>query len=192
MHRNIFFALLIILLLSIITACKKTSSPADSDDSGKIVTVSDLLPKDNEISGWQRLTGCSCYSWTASNNSELQSAIDGGYELFAKYGFVEAAMQKYQGSVNVQRNVPLEIQIYDQGKPENADAVFDDPSNVFPNPITPNSPPSPKAQIKKEYASYSMKFSKSRYYVLMSILTIDDKAQNVLEVFAANIAGKIR
>ena len=36
-----------------------------------------------------------------------------------------------------------------------------------------------------------MKFVKGRYYVLISILTSEDKGQEVLEVFATNVAGKM-
>jgi hypothetical protein len=182
--------ILIILFTLFQISCKKSSDPNDPDN-GKIVTVSDLLPKDNEISGWP-LKACTCGKWTASNSSELQMAIDGGYELFAKNGFIEAAMQQYTGTVNAQKDITLEIQVYDQGKLENANNVFDDPNNIYPNPITPKNPPSTKSQIKKEFSSYTMKFTKTHYYITLSIQTNDDKAQDVIEIFAKNISDKIK
>ena len=36
-----------------------------------------------------------------------------------------------------------------------------------------------------------MKYSKLKYYVLITIFSADDKALEVLEVFANNVAGKI-
>ena len=101
-------------------------------------------------------------------------------------------MQSFTGTVNSQSGVACEIQIYDQGSEANANAVFDDPNNIFANAFAPSNPPSAKAQIRKDLFSWTMKFTKSRYYVLVNILTSEDKGQDVLEVFANNVAGKIK
>jgi hypothetical protein len=93
--------------------------------------------------------------------------------------------------VNTQSGVVCEIQVYDQSSEADANAVYDDPNNVFASPITPSNPPSAKAQIRKDLFSYTMKFVKGQYYVLISIITSEDKGQEVLEVFANNVAGKI-
>ena len=167
------------------TGCSKEDKPT----TPTIVSISDLLPKDNEISGWPRQAGTDV-SWIATNTTELQEKINGGFELFANHGFVEAAMQKYSGTVNGQPKIELEIQVYNQNTAAQADAVFDDPNNVFANPITPTDPPSAKSQISKGLA-YTMKFTKGKYYVLLTILSGDDKAQDVIEVFAKNVATKI-
>lgn len=179
--------LFLFMALLLVTGCDKSDSPSDAD----IVSIGDLMPRENEISGWAR-SGGSDGSWKATNPSELQDAINGGSELYTNHGFVEAAMQSFTGTVNAQSGVVCEIQVYDQGSGTNADAVFDDPNNVFANPITPANPPSGKAQIRKDLFSYSMKFVKSRYYVLISIITSEDKGQEVLEVFANNVAGKMQ
>lgn len=104
----------------------------------------------------------------------------------------ESAMQSFTGTVNTQSGVICEIQVYDQGSATDANAVFDDPNNVFASPITPSNPPSAKAQVRKDFFSWTMKFVKGRYYVLVNILTSEDKGQEVLEVFANNVAGKIK
>lgn len=182
-HIAAFLLLGIALLLP---SCSKDDSSTTPD----VVTITDLLPKDNEISGWQRKSGSDA-SWVASNATELQVRIDGGFELFSNHGFVEAAMQQFSGTVNGVPNIDMEVQVYNQNSSAEADAVFDDPNNVFANPITPNNPPSPKAQITRNLST-TIKFTKSRYYVLISILSSDDKAQDVLEVFAGNVAAKIK
>ncbi len=179
--------LLAVLLFTIFIGCEKSDSGADPD----IVSITDLLPRENEISGWARNAG-SDGSWKATNASELQDKINGGSELFTNHGFVEAAMQNFIGTVNTQSGVLCEIQVYDQGSEIDANAVFDDPNNVFASPITPSNPPSGKAQVRKDLFSWTMKFVKGRYYVLVNILTSEDKGQEVLEVFANNVAGKIK
>jgi len=181
-----YHTLLLCIIILAIPACDKSDSGTDPD----IVTIADLMPRDNEISSWARNSGGDG-SWKATNPAELQDAINGGSELYTNNGFVEAAMQSYSGTVNTQSGVACEIQIYDQGSETAAAAVFDDPNNVFASPITPTNPPSGKSQITKEIFSYRMKFVKDRYYVLISILTSEDKGQEVLEIFANNVAGKM-
>ena len=167
--------------------CSKSDTPTTPD----LVSISDLMPRDNEISSWSRKSGSEA-SWLATNPSELQQQINGGSELYTNNGFVEAAMQSYSGSVNNESNVECTIQIYDQSTAELSTRVFDDPNNIFANPVTPANPPSAKAQIRKDLFSYTMKYSKLKYYVLVTIFSADDKAQEVLEVFANNVAGKIK
>jgi hypothetical protein len=179
--------ILAVLLFTPFLGCDKSDSGSDPN----IVSISDLLPRENEISGWARSAG-SDGSWHATNPSELQEQINGGSELYTNHGFVEAAMQSFSGTVNTQSGVVCEIQIYDQGGESYAIAVFDDPNNVFASPVTPANPPSAKAQMRKDLFSWTMKFVKGRYYVLVNILTSEDKGQEVLEVFANNVAGKIK
>jgi hypothetical protein len=180
-------AILIVLFVFPSTGCDKSDSGSDPN----IVSIGDLLPRENEISGWARNSG-SDGSWKATNASELQEQINGGSEIFTNHGFVEAAMQNFSGTVNTQSGVICEIQVYDQGSETDANAVFDDPNNVYASPLTPSNPPSAKAQIRKDLFSWTMKFVKGRYYVLVNILTSEDKGQEVLEVFANNVAGKIK
>lgn len=180
-------SLIILTLLFPLPACDKSDSGSDPN----IVSISDLLPRENEISGWARNAG-SDGNWHATNASELQEQINGGSELYTNHGFIEAAMQNFSGTVNTQSGVVCEIQVYDQGSENDANAVFDDPNNVFASPVTPSNPPSSKAQIRKDLFSWTMKFVKGRYYVLVNILTSEDKGQEVLEVFATNVAGKIK
>ena len=169
-----------------LSACSKDTS----SNTNTVVSLADLFPKHNEISGWS-LKGGSDAGWQAKNAAELQQAIDGGADLFTNHGFVEGAMQSYAGTVNTQADVELSIQLYDQQSAPDADAVFDDPNNTFANPIAPANPPSAKSQMRKDIFSHTMKFSKGKYYVLLTVMSADDKARDVLEVFAGNIAAKI-
>jgi len=178
---------LLFIIPALLLGCSKTDTPSNPD----VVSIQDLLPRDNEISNWSRQGGTGA-SWVATNVSELQLQINGGFELFANHGFVEAAMQRYTGKVGTESNVEIEVQVYDQGSTTQADAVFDDPNNVFTNPIPPSNPPSAKAEIRKDIFSYTIKFTKAKYYCLITIFSSNDKAQEVLEVFAGNIASRIQ
>lgn len=180
------FFIVISLFVLTFTSCKKDSTPSTPN----VVSISDLLPRDKDISNWSR-EAASDGSWIATNSTQLQEKIDGGFELYANHGFIEAAMQKYSGIVNGQA-AQLEAQVYNQGSAANADAVFDDPNNVFANPITPNNPPSAKAQISKDLFGYTMKYTKLKYYVRLTIISSDDKAQEIIEIFANNIASRIK
>jgi hypothetical protein len=177
---------LILALLLPLAACDKS----DTGTNNTVITIADMMPRENEISGWARIGGGDG-QWKATGPSELQNQINGGSEIFTNHGFVEAGMQAYSGTVNSQSGVSCQIQIYDQSSEENAAKVFDDPNNVFANALPAANPPSAKAQIRKDLFSWTMKFTKSRYYVLISIMTNEDKGQDVLEVFANNVAGKI-
>jgi hypothetical protein len=186
MRNRYVLPIVLTALLCALPACDKSDSGSNPD----IVSIVDFMPQQNEISGWNRAAGGDG-SWLATNASELQTQINGGSELYTNHGFVEAAMQSYTGTVNAQSGVACEIQVYDQGSAADAVAVFDHPNNVFTNPITPSNPPAEKAQISRELFSYRMKFVKGQYYVLLSILTSEDKGQEVIEVFATNVAGKM-
>lgn len=180
-------------LLLVICAAALAAGCAKKDEATQpgVVNTADLLPKESEISSWSRQSGSDA-GWFASNTTQLSEKIDGGFELFANHGFVEAGMQKYSGTVNAQPNVELEVQIYQQGSEANANGVFDDPNNAFANPIAPKNPPSARAQITRDIFSFTMKFARSKYYARLIIFSADDKAQDVLEVFAGNIAAKIK
>ena len=174
----------VLVVTCVVVSCNKSDTPTNNN----VVSITDLLPRDNEISGWARASR----AWVARNKEDLQREIDGGFEIFANHGFVEGAMQNFTGSVNQQSGIECDIEVYDQHSALEADALFDDPEKAFSSPITPNNTPSARAQIQKDVFSYRMKFSKSKYFVTISIGSSDDKTQEVIEIFANNIAGKIK
>ena len=103
-----YFIIMILLCGIFLSFCSKSSS-----NDPEPVTVEDLLVKDNEISGWTR-TG---NGWYASNNTELYDAINGAGQIYLDYGFVEGAMQEYQGPVPNQDPSFVSLQIIDLGRP---------------------------------------------------------------------------
>ena len=182
--RTTLLALAILVPAIFTASCDKS----DGGTNTNVVTITDLLPRDNEISGWAR----GSRDWVARNKDDLQREIDGGFEIFANHGFVEGAMQNFTGTVNQATGIECDVEVYDQRSAAEADALFEDPEKVFSSPIIPANPPSSKAQIQKDVFSYRMKFTKSKYFVTISIGSNDDKTQEVIEIFAKNIAGKIK
>ena len=176
--------ILFLLAFALVAGCNKSDTPSNST----VATITDLIPKDNEISGWTRAS----ISWVARNKEDLQKEINGGFEIFAKHGFIEGAMQKFAGKVNATPNIECDVEVYNQNSATEADALFDDPEKAFSSPITPANPPSAKAQIQKDVFSYRMKFTKGKYYVTITIGSADDKTQEIIEVFASNVAAKIK
>ncbi|MDH7515679.1 MAG: hypothetical protein QHI48_07395 [Bacteroidota bacterium] len=179
-----FHLYLIIVFFAPFFGCSKS----DTSPNAVIVSIKDILPRDNEISGWVRTNR----SWLARNADDLQREIDGGFEIYVNHGFVEGAMQGYIGRINDQTDVECEVEITDQHSSTEAQALFDDPQKAFSNPYTPTNPPSPNAQIEKRIFSYEMKFTKGKYYVAISLHNTDDKAEEVIGIFANNIGNKIR
>ncbi|MBI5646364.1 MAG: hypothetical protein HY962_05480 [Ignavibacteriae bacterium] len=176
--------LLLVFCCAVLAACDKSETPSNNT----VVSITDLLPRDNEISGWAR----GSRAWVARNKDDLQREIDGGFEIYTKNGFVEGALQNYTGTVNGQPGIECDVEVYDQHSAAEADALFDDPEKAFSSPITPTRPPSTKAQIQKDVFSYRMKFTKGKYFVAITIGSPDDKTQEVIEIFATNIAAKIK
>ena len=151
------------------------------------VGVEDLLPKDGEISGW-KLTG---NRWNASSSGELNQAIDGEEPFYTRNGFVEGMMREYEGKVlNILCKV--ELRIFDQGKSENAKALFDELVLQLINPI--NWAPSGTSAGKVETTTLSRKilFRDARYFVQLIIDSSQEEALNVLKTFAGNVENKVK
>ena len=78
----------------------------------------ELLPRDNDISGWMR-------DWTfveATNYASLYDLIDGAAQIFIDNGFVSAVFQNYTDGSGLQ----LELRIYEMDSEENAQRIYDE------------------------------------------------------------------
>jgi len=150
------------------------------------VTPEDLLVKDGEISGWQR-TGD---SWTAGSSSELSTYINGEEPLYTRHGFVEAAMQQYNGTV-LNNSVTISIRIFDQGNSSNARSLFDEIILLLVNPIDWSPGAGNEAKIERLPLTQRILFYKSDYLVSLTITSYLDEALEVLKTFANNLDSKI-
>lgn len=175
------FSLLVIILLGIY--CSKESTKTDD-----VITIEDLLVKNNEISGWtyggQR--------WVANNISELTTYIDGLAEVFQRYGFVDAANQSYEGKIDNQ-NRQLQLTVYRLQGEANALGVYEDPDLGLGSAL----PWENGAGTQSKYVRYGglsqvLAFYRGSYYVSMQMSYDTEESLNILKQFALNVDQKIK
>jgi len=179
--KKIQYCLIIATLLFSFFCEKK---PTDNDD---ILSIEDLLIKNNEITGWTY--GGS--SWVANNVSELTTYINGAAEIYQRHGFVEAAHQQYQGKIdNVDRQ--LRIFVYNQGNENNSKTLYEDPDLGLSGAIEwTNGAGDTAHYIRYGGLAQTLSFYKDRYFVSLEINYDTEESLNILKQFALNIDGNI-
>ncbi|MBC8233148.1 hypothetical protein H8E77_26680, partial [bacterium] len=107
-----FWWLICIAILITMSGCKKES------EAGKktVLTPVNLLPGDNDISGWIRENAYD----EANDHDSLYALIDGAGEVFIENGFVSAAFQQYTSGT-----LKVHLRIYNQGNEANAKKIYD-------------------------------------------------------------------
>jgi len=173
--------LLILVLVIIFANCDKneTTNPEP-------LIITDLLIKDNEISGWSR----SGSSWLANSSGDLNNAINGEAVIYTSRGSVEAAMQEYEGSI-LGNSLAIELRVFDQASSDNALAVFDELANQMSNPVDWNSGVGEEALIERFPTFQKIIFWKYKYFIQLYINSGLDESLEVLKTFANNIDTKI-
>jgi hypothetical protein len=170
---------LIILISSMFCSEKNSTKP-------EVIAPEDLLPKDNEISGWTRTEEF----WTARGGAELSSYINGGAALYENYGFVECAAQVYEGAV-LEIIEKVRMIIFDQGNSENTSSLFEEYLRQMSSPIEWNEAGT-GARIERFPLSQIIVFYRSKYFVSLTITSGSDEALEVLKQFAKNVDSKIK
>ena len=177
-------ALLLLILTAAFQACKKDSS--SGPDPAKAIDA--FLVRNNEIAGWTY----SGSGWVANNISELTTYIDGMADTYQRHGFVEAARQDYQGSVN-SKSAQLRLTVYNQATVANASALYADSALGFVGAIDWTG----GAGDASHYARYSglsqvLSFYRNGYYVSLEMNADTEESLNVLKQFALNVDGKLK
>lgn len=160
----------------------------DSDETKSLLNPIDLIPRDNEISGWARL---GTYD-EANDYDSLYAVIDGGAQVFIDNGFVSAVFQQYKcvSSSSECATALVSLRIYDQGSEENAQKVYD---TVATGIGTPWNGAGTEARIDESaIASYTIEFWRKNFYVQVIIDDKSDEALNIAKLFASHVSGKIR
>ncbi len=175
-----YFCIFILALSSM--QCKKNVASSD-----EILSIEDLLVKNNEITGWS-YDGA---RWLANNISELTTYINGGAEIYQRHGFIEATHQTYRGKIdNVDRQ--LKLTIYNQGNKSQAMATYEDPDIGLVGALDWED----GAGLEAHYIRYSglsqaLTFYSNSYFVYLEITYDTEESLNILKQFALNVDGKI-
>jgi hypothetical protein len=143
----------------------------------------DLLPSDNEISGWTR----SAALRLAENATQLYEVIDGEAQPYIDNGFVKAAFQSYTGTIG-SNPVQLDLRVFDMADSTNARNVYAAVAAGTETPWAGPDHPGVEARIDEaQLFSYEIDFWGGKFYVWITIMEKSAAALDVAKLFAANI-----
>lgn len=148
--------------------------------------VIELVPTDNEISGWVR----SGAMRTAENADGLYALIDGEGQPYIDNGFVRCAFQSFTGTLGGAA-VELELRVFDMGDSTNARAVYGVVGTGTETPWTDN-PPGDQARVDESLLfAWRVDFRFREFYVSVSILDKSQAALDIAKLFCLNVAQAI-
>jgi hypothetical protein len=175
-----------IVCIVILIAASGCSEEPEEGDKKAFLTPVDLLPDDNDISGW---TSVDTYQ-EANDYDGLYDLINGGAEVFIDEGFVSAAFQTYNYCVGgICSAALLHLRTYDQGSEENARAVYD---KVGTGIGIPWDEAGAEARIDESgLATYMVEFWQQNFFVQVVIEEKTDEALNVAKLFASHASSEI-
>jgi len=150
----------------------------------KLLGTMDLLPADDEIAGWKR----SERLLSASNDEGLYKIVNGGATLYIQHGFQSFVGQSYRGP----KGMELEVHIFNQGTPQNALALYENP---FARPGRSKEIPDlgEKARIDMTpLFSCGVDFVEKGYFVRVIIQDKTEEGLNAGLFFAQRILKRIK
>lgn len=187
LRRNIaflaFWLALASVFVSVIGCAEDENEKMDS-----LLTPVDLIPDDNEISGW---AGVGVYD-EANNYDSLYDLIDGAADSFIDNGFVSAAFHQYTSceTGGACSTAKVDVRIYDQGNETNARNTYDKVSTRIGLPWNEVGV---EGRIDESgLASYTIEFWEDKFFVQVIIDEKTDEALNIAKLFASDISSKIR
>ena len=175
--------LLLLFIVLIGFYCSKDSTKTDD-----IITIEDVLVKNNEISGWtyggQR--------WVANNISELTTYINGLAEVYQRYGFVDAANQSYEGKIDNQ-NRQLQLSVYRLQNEDNAQGVYEDPDLGLGSALQWENGAGTEAKyVRYGGLSQILAFYRGAYFVSLQMNYDTEESLSILKQFALNVDQKLK
>lgn len=160
--------------------------PGDEETTPEEIDVVDIVPLDNEISGWTRSSDMR----VAENATQLQAIINGEAESWTNNGFVKFVQQFYEGDLPA---VTIELRIADMGDSTGAQGIYDDiETYYYSTPIEwTDNPPGDAARYEMIGFSYLVDFRDDKFHTWISISENSDAALNIAQLFALNISSAI-
>jgi hypothetical protein len=176
-----FCWLVFIAILIAMAGCTEELEEGDK----ALLTPADMLPYDNDISGWIRL---GTYD-EANDYDGLYDLIDGGAEVFIDNGFVSAAFQIYNNCEESVCTAPVHLRIYDQGNEANAQAVYDKAATGIGIPWDGAGA---EARVDESgLASYMVEFWRRSFFVQVIIEDRTEEALSIAKLFASHVSREI-
>ncbi len=158
--------------------------PARAESPEKPLGAAAFLPADNEIPGWTR----SEKVLRAANDEELYRVIDGGATLYIRHGFRSYVGQSYKGPTGAE----LEVHIFDQGDPQNAGDLFENPY-AKPGRAKEIADLGEKARIDETpLFCYGVDFVQKGFFVRVIVQDKTDEGLKAAVSFAGFIAKRIQ
>ncbi|HIE26236.1 TPA: hypothetical protein EYP66_03000 [Candidatus Poribacteria bacterium] len=178
--KQILYMAIAIIATSFFISCGEENGDIDgigSEEKAKDITPIELLPRDNDISGWMRDGTFS----EATNYASLYDLIDGAAQRFIDNGFVSAVFQNYRDASGLQ----LELRIYDMDSDENARRVYDE---LAPASIIPWIDIVDAGRIDNSaLAAYSVEFQYEHIFVQDIIHEKSDRSLEIAKMFASHV-----
>jgi hypothetical protein len=165
-----FAALLIVMALQ----CRISDNPGAASDPA------DLLPLDNDISGFARKGSASIMT----DQQSIYSAINGDAVRYIDYGFTEGVKQLYSNG-----GVDIDVQIFNQGSQKNAEGLF---RQFYPTSAEPIIQTNSTAVIDHSLpGGYQIMYTKETIFMRITTTQKTDFALNMAKQFYRNIDKKI-
>ena len=143
-----------------------------------------LLPMDDEISGWKR----SERVLQASKEEEFYKLFNGGAVLYIKHGVKFFVGQSYKGP----KGLDLEVYIFYHGSSQNVQNLYGDPFNK-PTSGKEIAHLGEKARIDESAVfCYGVEFIQEGFFVRVIIQDRTEEGLNVALKFARMIANRIK
>jgi len=179
---------MVILLGVVLIGCE--GEKQEEDNGGTAVQPADLLPADNEISGWTKGTGTGDYQ-EAYDQGSLYDIIDGGAEVYIANGFQSGVQQLYRGTIAAQQTT-LYLFITDQGDSTNCANLLQDP-NINPPGGAEVDSLGDEALIDRGLFYNVIYFREDRFFAKITIDKTGDPeaSENIGLAFAHNIDSNI-
>lgn len=171
---NSFNRAAVIFFLLVISSCRR------SVDSGAGADPADLLPINNDISGFTKKGSPAIMT----DEQSIFDAIDGAAGKYIDYGFIEGAQQMYTNG-----SIDIDVQILNQGTEKNAKGVFDDFYPSSPEEISSADP-----EVVIEHAlltGYVIYYTRDNIFMQIHTFDKSNYALNMAKQFVWNIDMKI-
>ncbi|MFH0922149.1 MAG: DUF6599 family protein [Fibrobacterota bacterium] len=154
--------------------CEKSASPEAGLDPA------DLLPMDNDISGFAKKGSPA----VMTDYQSIMDAIDGAAEKYIRFGFQDGVQQMYSNG-----SATLDVQIFNHGNAANASGIFEE-----------FYPPSAEVLVKENpqividhslLLNYSLYYQKNGFFMRIDTSEKTDFMLNMAKQFCLNIDAKI-